>query len=253
MTQKQTNFATSVVLTSLLFGAIALTGCNQSIKVVEPTAQAVPVDTVQEIPAPPAWEPIAKAMNGKVDGSPMNGKLMVQVDPTNQALVFYLPLPLNLINFPVQSIDIPQLPGASIFKVDQPDGTTQIGVRVPLKYLLNGAQLAAKNNLPNGDPLPFMPIMGNIGVDIPMPGTPGMTLHFYMSANAAAAFIELPQIVLPDIWNMLKLGFPIKNAAKTEVVGYFAFVPNRSTFASGVYVAGRLPTQVADIIGVLIQ
>lgn len=252
MTQRQTNLATSLVLTGVLFGAIALTGCNQSIKMVEPFPQNTGQD-VQEIPAPPDWQPVAKAVNGKVDGSPMNGKLMVQVDPANQAIVIYLPLPLNLINFPVNNIEIPQLPGASIFKVDQADGTTQLGVRVPLKYLLNGAQLAAKNTLPNGDPLPFMPITGNVGLAIPLPGTPGMVLNFYMSANAAAAFIELPQIVLPDIWNMISLGFPIKNADKTQVVGYFAFVPNKSTFASGVYVAGRLPTQIAEIIGTLIK
>lgn len=199
------------------------------------------------------WGKVATSMNGKVDGSTFNGKLMIQIDSANQAVIFYLPLPLNLIEFPVQSIDIPQLPGTTIFQVPQPDGSTQLAVRVPLKYILKGTTLTSYNSLPNGDPLPFMPVGENRGFALQLPANANLNLHFYIAANAAAVFIELPQIVLPDPWTLLKIGFPIKNADKTQVVGYFSFVPNRGTFASGVYVAGRIPTQLAVVIDELLK
>ncbi len=256
MTQRQTNALTSVLLTGILFGSLALTGCNQSMKLTDPVAAAQDsqgVDQPANPNAPNPWDAVKTALNGKVDGSSMNGKVILQVDSVNQALIFYIPLPLDLINFPVQSIEIPDLPGVSLFQLPQPDGSTQLGVRVPLKYLLKGAQLGAYNTLPNGDPLPYMPVGDNRGFAISLPQNPNFNLHFYVSANSAAVFVEVPQIVLPDVWSILKIGFPIKNADKTQVVGYFSFVPNRSTFASGVYVAGRIPTQVAVALDSLLK
>lgn len=208
----------------------------------------------QSTPPTKTWSQVSQAVNGTVDGSMLSGQLLIQVDSVNQALIFYLPIPISPdFMLPITSIDIPQLPGTTVYAVVQPDGSTQIAVKVPLKYIVQGSQLTSYNTLPNGDPLPFMPAGENHGFALQLPQMPNMRLNFYFTANAAAVFIELPTIVLQDPWTSLKLGFPIRNADKTEVVGYFAFVPNKANFATGVYIAGRLPTEIAVAIDNLLR
>lgn len=200
------------------------------------------------------WAKVSQSVDGQVDGSVFDGQLLIQIDSVNQALIIYLPIPFaSLITLPINSIDIPQLPGMTLFQVTQPDGSVRLAVRVPLEYIIKGAQLTPYNMLPNGDPLPFMPAGENRGFALALPQNPDMRLHFYFTANAAAVFIELPQVNLPEPWNSLSVGFPIRNISKTQVVGYFAFIPNRATFPSGVYVASRLPTQIAVAIDNLLR
>lgn len=254
-----------VSATLSLVVALGLTSCSKSmVTQTAPGGEAAPTtdnsgaggNTEQTTPDQTTnpWSSVSTGVNGKVDGSAFNGQLLIQVDSANQALIFYLPIPIEgLIGLPVTAIEIPQLPGVTVFQVVKPDGSSQLAIRVPLKYMLRGAELVAYNALPNGDPLPFMPAGENRGFAITLPGNQDLRLHFYLAANAAAVFIELPQLVLPEPWARLSIGFPIRNADKTQVVGYFQFVPNKSTFASGVYIAGRIPTQLATVIDNLIR
>lgn len=200
-----------------------------------------------------SWNDLQSSVNGSVSGSAYDGQMVIQIDPENQALILVLPLPsIFLLNVP--SMMIPQLPGAALFPMTQPDGSSSMAVRIPLKYLIRGAQLSNYNTLPNGDPLPFMPVGENRGFAISFPQNPKYRLHLYISANAAAVFVETPDFKLPEQWIILpSLGFRIKNRDKTADVGYFAIVANRGQHSSGVYVSSRLPTEAAILIDELLR
>jgi len=138
--------------------------------------------------------------------------------------------------------------------VQQPDGSSQMGVTIPLKYLLKGAALGNFTQLPNGDPIPFMPAGEMTGVEVDFPQNSKYRLHLYLAVSAAAVFIETPDWSFPPEVALLgTIGFPVKNVSKTQINGYFAIVPNKGTFASGVYVASRLPTDVAILLDDLVR
>lgn len=200
-----------------------------------------------------SWDDIRQKTDGAVDGWKYDGQVVVQIDAENQALVLVMPLP-PIFLMPVASMPIPELPGAAIFPLTQPDGTSSMAVRIPLKYIVKGSSLSNYNTLPNGDPLPFMPVGENRGFAISFPQNMKYRLHLYISANAAAVFVETPDFKLPEQWVILpSLGFPVKNQDKTQVVGYFAVVANRGIHNSGVYVASRIPREVAILIDELIR
>lgn len=242
-----------MLLATLLFVA----GCNKGIQVADGSLSSEQGQGSQggNYPTTPGnnWESIKQKADGKVDGGSFDGQLLIQIDPTTQSLIFFLPIPFPSLLVPIASFDIPQLPGASVYQVTDASGATSIAVRMPLKYMIKGATLAPYNTLPNGDPLPRMPVGENRGFAIAFPQTPDIKLNLYVSANAAAAFIEIPALQLPDEWLRLTLGFPIKNATGTQEVGYLAFVPNKATFPSGVYVASRLPRELAIVIDELLR
>lgn len=238
---------------------LLVAGCNKGIQMADgsPSEQAQGSQGGGAIndttPSGNNWDAIAQKANGKVEGSSFDGQLLIKIEPETQSLLFLLPIPFPSLLVPIASFDIPQLPGASVFQVSDASGSTSIAVRMPLKYMIKGAALSPYNTLPNGDPLPFMPVGENRGFAIAFPQTPDIKLNLYVSANAAAAFIEIPALRLPDEWLRLTLGFPIKNMTGTQVVGYMAFVPNKATFPSGVYVASRLPRDLAILIDELLR
>lgn len=204
-------------------------------------------------PGDRSWDDVRRKTDGAVDGWKYDGQFVIQIDAENQALVLVLPLP-PIFLMPVSAMPIPELPGASLFPLTQPDGTSSMAVRIPLKYLIKGSSLTSYNRLPNGDPLPFMPVGENRGFAIAFPQNKNYRLHLYVSANAAAIFVETPDFKLPEQWIILpSLGFPVKNQDKTQVVGYFAVVANRGMHNSGVYVASRIPRDVAILIDDLLR
>lgn len=247
---------------TLCFGLSLLAGCSKGVDSMDPsTVSAGPGDNSGQGDGdgltPPdqtkTWDDVRRKTDGAVDGWKYDGQFVIQVDAPNQALILVLPLP-PIFLLPVIAMPLPQLPGASIFPLTQPDGTSSMAVRIPLKYLVKGAQLNNYNSLPNGDPLPFMPAGENRGFAIAFPQNPKYRLHLYMTANAAAVFVETPDFNLPEQWIILpNLGFPVKNQDKTQIVGYMAIVANRGTHSSGVYVASRIPRDVAILIDELIR
>ncbi len=247
-----------LMLFAALFAALVLVaGCNKGIKLSDGTlvnegnngSLGSGNDNGGDAGGGPvlrnSWESIKGAVDGKVEGSGFDGQPIIQVDEANESLVFLLPIPFPTLLIPVTSFNIPQLPGALVYQVTDINGGTSIAVRIPLKYMIKGANLAPYNTLPNGDPLVRMPAGENRGFVIAFPETPDIKLNLYLATNAAAAFLEIPALKLPDEWLRLTLGFPIKNRTGTQEVGYLALVPNKGTSNAGVYVASRLPTSLA--------
>ena len=209
------------------------------------------------------WNDASNGANGQTDDTVSDPLFsvapatpVIQVLPDQQAIELVLPMPTTFnLPFQIVSMPIPQLPGASIQQVTQADGSNAIGVIVPLKYLLKGTTLSAYGALPNGDPIPFIPAGEARGFAIDLPQKAHYRLHLYFAASAAAAFIETPDLKIPDQYSgfIPTIGFPVKNQAKTAIVGYLAFVPNRLTYSSGIYVASKIPNSVAILMDNLLR
>jgi hypothetical protein len=200
-----------------------------------------------------AWSDVSSGVNGRVEGGSNDGSLVIQIDKARQALVLILPLP-PIFLLSVSGAPIPELPGASFEMIPQADGSNAMGIVIPLKYVIKGGQFADYGRLPNGDPIPFIPVGEAHGFAISFPQKPSYRLHLYLAVNAAAVFIETPDWKLPDEFSMIPtIGFPVKNQDKTRINGYFAIVPNRGNYSSGVYVASRIPSHLAVMIDELLR
>lgn len=187
-----------------------------------------------------------------------SGTFVVKIDKERQGLELIIPLPGSnfLLPLPVVAMPIPSMPGAVVEQVTQADGTPALGIMIPLKYLLKDSSFGDYGTLPNGQPVPFLPFGKVHGFVLNFPQNMKYKLHLYMAVNGAAVFIETPDWNLPGSINGIPLptiGFPIYNKGKTQQVGYFAVVPKSGSFSSGLYVASRIPDQMAALIDNLIR
>ena len=214
-------------------------------------------------PAAKTWSDVSNGANAQTDDTVSNplysvssATPVIQILPDQQAIELLMPLPASFnLPFQIANMPVPQLPGVSIQQIVNSDGSTSIGVIVPLKYLIKGTTLSPYGALPNGDPIPFIPAGEAHGFAIDLPQNAHYRLHIYFTAGAAAAFVETPDLKIPDQYSgfIPTIGFPVKNQAKTAIVGYLAFVPNRLTYSSGIYVASKIPNDVAILIDNLLR
>lgn len=193
------------------------------------------------------WSKVQQDVNSNADGGTYNGQQLVRLDVARQALVLTLPLPPTFtIVMPDNSMAISSnLPGITIetsFNGDQENWS----VVVPLRYVLRGANVSSALTLPNGNALPFLPSGEINGLTLSFPQKPDFKVHLYFTINAVAAFVETPN--WQTNWGV---GVYVKNQTKTRIIGYMSIVPNKGTFSSGVYVAARLPDDVARALAQL--
>jgi hypothetical protein len=193
------------------------------------------------------WSKVEQDSKALADGGNYNGKLMIRVDSKREALILTLPLPPTFtVVLPNSSQAVSNdLPGVSVetaFIGEQENWS----VVIPLKYVLGNVGFNSVLALPNGNPLPFLPAGEINGFSLSFPQQPDFRVHVYLAVNAAAAFIETPN--WKTDWGV---GVYVKNQSKTRVMGYFSIVPNKGTYSSGVYLASRLPTELAQAIGQL--
>lgn len=189
------------------------------------------------------WERLSQEVTGYVSGGSYDGQLLVEIDPQRQAVLLRLPLPPIFLASRVTT-DL-ALPGLRM-EYQKNDNQYQLVLVIPIQYLIKGAQLDRYGLLPNGDPIPFIPSGEARGFAINFAAKSKYRLHIYFVANAVGAFIETPDWVLPEELAFLPtIGFPINNQERTKTTGYFAIVPNKGIHASGVYIASRLPRELA--------
>ena len=200
------------------------------------------------------WAKVEDETNSAISGGEYAGQLVVRVNREAQTLDLTLPLP---ILFSGMSSEISaqlsqQLPGSSIHTINNPDGSQDWVVSIPLRYVLRGANLIPFNTLPNGMALPYLPAGEMRGIALQFPQKPKYRMHIYVSVNAAAVFIETPDWELPEQINLLPV-IPVRNANNTRVIGAFKLIGSVGTFSSGVYLAARLPSDIARMLNDIVQ
>jgi hypothetical protein len=199
------------------------------------------------------WGDVEKVMtSSSIEGSEFDGKTTIRIDQPGQALIFQIPVsaPLSLPVF--KDTPIPNLLGATISHLFSFETGREFQVRIPFKYIVRGGQLSPYDRLPNGFALPFIPAVESQGFAIALPQAPNYRLHLYFAPNAAAAYIELPEV--PEIPGFpTYMGFPVKNKEKTQQTGWLAYYAKVGGSNAGVYAASRIPDSVARLIDELIR
>ncbi len=243
------NITTSLRWATLAITTLALVGCSKGFQQSSDSSsdgniiQGDPWTT----PGAPTngWEKVE--FNGYQAGGATNNSLVIYIDKAHQSLLFVLPIPMIIPI--VAPIEIPDLPGAYLTTyTDANTGNQSMAVSIPLGYIVKGGVFMPNQKLPSGDPLPFVPAGELPGFAVQFPQMPDYRLHLYIGVNVAAIFAELPDVGLP-------IGFlyPVKNQAKTKVVGAIGYVMPKNSFAGGMYLAAQLPPELARVIDDLIR
>ena len=182
-------------------------------------------------------------MDGHVEGGQYDQKLVVEVLPEQQAIALILPLPPGF--YQGQFLPSP-LPGVEIVSPGS-FKQTELKIIIPIRYLLRESKLGLYQKLPNGDPLPGMPAGETRGFSLSMREQSNHRIHVYFVASAVGVFVETPNLRYPEeIKSFLpSLNFPIRNTNRNQILGYLALVPDKNTYASGVFVSSRLPPKLA--------
>jgi hypothetical protein len=193
---------------------------------------------------PANWE---KAnVDGYPTGGTYTGRLVMYVDKEKQSLLLVLPIPALVPSF--ANVPVPNLDGAYLTTHTDADGNISLAVNLPLKHVLKGAAFMPNQNLPNGDPLPFVPAGELPGFALEFPNMRNNQIHIYIGVNVAAVFAELPDFGLP-------VGgiFPVRNTTKTKVIGAIGYVLPKNNYSGGMYLAAQIPAEVARVINDLIR
>ncbi len=183
----------------------------------------------------PSWNDVN--LNAKVDGGDQNGKIVVMLEKETQTLLLIMPLPISLL---VPDMPIKELPGASLVNYQRSDGSVALAVRVPLKALIKGVAWQNPQKLPNGDNLPYFPAGEPPRFGVKFYEKDKVRLYLYLGVNAAALYVESSELGLP--FGVL---YPVKDKEQNRIVGAFGLVPEKSTFWGGIYLAAKLPDDVA--------
>jgi hypothetical protein len=179
---------------------------------------------------------------GFVSGGPLNQSRIFRIDTTLNLLIISVPFPSNPLgmgaSFPIQG-----MPGATAeIALDPQTGSWVMNLSVPLRYLVKGFEFAQPDTLPNGDALPAVPggelprIAGHIQ-------NTKLNLFVYGSVKYFALFLPTP-----GLNPMVNLTYPIKNQAKTKILGYVSTVAQKGSFDGGVYLALILPPELARLL-----
>lgn len=197
------------------------------------------------------WQSVKAETDAVAEGTTYSGMQMVSIDQTRQTLNLILPLP-PLVMLPISMMTFKEIPGSSLESSTLADGKNVWILAIPLKYILrNGVQLNPMGVLPNGDPIDYLPSGETNGVSLTLPQNPNHRITIYLTVGAVAAFIETPNWEFPEGWP--KIWTVVNNKSKTKQIGFFEIVPNKGTFSSGVYLAAKLPADIARVLGTMVK
>ena len=194
----------------------------------------------------PGLDPLVQIdLKGRVESNDNNNNaLAVDFDKTRGEFIVMIPMPAGFLFSPTGSFN--NRPDITFSPIYEADGTRKFGVRIPVKYVLKGANFLPATKLPNGDPLPAMPAgygeLPSLALSFPQHNNTQITL--YIGVNAIGLFITLPEkIAIPFSFQM-----PIKNSDKSKTFGYMTYVPAKGTYAPGLFLSTLIPPAMARIL-----
>lgn len=185
--------------------------------------------------------------NLKVDGVVSDGWAantpVVELDKANKELVVRLPMlanPFLILGMP--SIQLPEIPGARLTLEPLPNDRLALALRIPLSRFLKGIESIPPSKLPNGDPLPGVPDGEMPSVAVQLTRIRDIKASIYLSPATVGIFVNTP---FDPTYNV---SVPIRNEARTQILGYFSSVAAKSTYEGGFFISVKLPSEIARII-----
>lgn len=165
-------------------------------------------------------------------------KLAYRLDSATKEIVFSIPIPTTLIIN--SSGRISAIPGARYGTELDTNNKPIFVVRIPAHFIVDGIQNLKQGRLPNGNPLPSMPLGYSDlpAVEVPIKiGNYSVNMHIYLNKKAIGVYIEMPTLIsLP-----VDLSYMIKSLEKS-VLGYFSIIAPRNGAKGGLMVS-LLPSQ----------
>lgn len=196
---------------------------------------------------PVSADPLAKIdLKGRVesDSAAYSSALAFDFDKVNGEFIIMMPFPSNVMFTPAGSFT--NYPDITFSPIIDAEGRMKFAVRIPVKYILKGANFLPAARLPNGDPLPAMPQgygeLPSLGLSFPAHNNTQVSL--YIGVNAVGLFVTLPaKAALPFAFSL-----PIKNTDKSKTFGYLSYVPAKGSYAPGMFVSTIIPATMSRIL-----
>lgn len=190
-------------------------------------------------------------MKGYADGGEFQGVKTVDLDKNTGELIISLPLGIDS-SVIIGSATIPQLPGVTFSTTIGGDGRTYVVMRVPLRYILRSVNLGTipANRLPNGDPLPMMPAgeYPNLAFSLATNNGDQRRIYIYLGVDAIGVYVESKWLDCSNLPICLNLTVPVKNAAKTKVLGYLTMVMAKNGHQGGFFLGTKIPAEFSRIL-----
>lgn len=195
-------------------------------------------------------QPIDKVdMKGYVDGGDYDQTKTFDLDKTTGHLLVNLPLGLDS-TIVLGSGSVPSLPGLTFNTILGADGRTYIQFRIPINYVLRGVNTLPANRLPNGDPLPMMPAgeYPSTALSLDTHTNDGRKIYLYIGVDAIGIYVESKWLSCANLPICINPTFPIKNTARTKIVGYLSLIMAKGQHSGGFFVSTVVPPDIARIL-----
>lgn len=191
-------------------------------------------------------DPLAKLdFKGRVESSDSNNNaLAFDFDKSRGEFIIMIPMPSAMPFLPFGTFN--NRPDITFSSIIDANGRTKFAVRIPVKYIIKGATFLPPAKLPNGASLPAMPAgYGELpSLALSFPQSENTQITVYIGINAVGMFVTLPErIAIPFGFQL-----PIKNSDKTRTLGFMTYVPQKGTYAPGLFLSTLIPPQMARIL-----
>lgn len=179
-------------------------------------------------------------------GSTMHNALAFDLDKDRGEFIVMIPFPTGFMFTPPPGA-FSKYPDITFQSMIDGEGRMKLAIRIPLKYVLKGVSTLPAARLPNGDSLPAMPAgygeLPSLGLSFPQQNN--TQINLYIGINAIGLFVTLP-----DKLAQIPFSFtlPIKNQDKSKTFGYLTFVPQKGSYAPGLFLSTLIPPSMARIL-----
>ncbi|MBX3040448.1 MAG: hypothetical protein KF789_07075 [Bdellovibrionaceae bacterium] len=187
-------------------------------------------------------------LKGYINGGNYDETQTFDFDRTRGELIVRIPLGMDPTVF-IGTGSVSQLPGVTFYTTMNSDGNYHFVISIPVRYVLRGVTTLPSNRLPNGDPLPMMPAGELPSVAFTLNPKSSRKAYLYMGVDAIGLYIESEWMTCKAGTPLcLSLSFPIRNQAKSKVVGYFSLLPGKNGATGGVFISSIIPPEIARIL-----
>lgn len=190
----------------------------------------------------PDWQTLK--VEGSVSGGRFGKTRVVDIDKAKKELIVRLPMLASpFLDLSIAPIPLPRIPGAQLSLEPLPDEASALVLRIPLSVVLHGVDFLSPSRLPNGDPLPAIPGGELPALAVQLTKVKDIRATIYLAKTLVGIYVNTP------IDPFVQATLPIRNEARTRILGYFSTIPAKPKAADGgFFISVALPEDLVRII-----
>lgn len=188
-------------------------------------------------------------MKGYIDGGTYEKSQTFDFDKEKGELLISLPLGMDS-SIMIGGGSIQQLPGVTFSTTIKADGNYYLVLHVPVRYFLRSVTTLPPGKLPNGQAVPGMPSGEAPTLAFQLNPNSSRKVYLYLGVEAVGVYVESPWLSCFGSPICLSyLSYPIKNQAKTKVLGnFYMFMPSTGKKDGGFFITSIIPPEIARIL-----